>query len=306
MQNEEFFVLLHDFMSLGCRMSIKCKVIWSVVAVLVTMLISCNNKGTVPVSDTTIEVEENSDSLPEIEEVEEELVIDEESTPALDGIFNDFLFAYLHSRTLRQKRTAKPLPLEHSVRPTELLEDFNPEFELSFLSGEYFTTLYGSTYQMHEEDDEGLEEDSIVSLQRINLNDGTIRNYRFLREEGHWQLVAIREETFDDSDISDFLNFYARFCSDSIFQSQSIADPLHISLQDTGDENEIVDGIIDADQWRTFCPEVPSGIISNIRKGQSYGGHRVVMRKSGLSNGLQEIFTFSKERNGWRLTKYEN
>ena len=106
--------------------------------------------------------------------------------------------------------------------------------------------------------------------------------------------------------LSDFLSFYARFCSDSIFQSQSIADPLHISLQDSEDEDEIINGIIDADQWQTFCPEVPSGIISNIRKGQTYGGHRIVMRKSGLSNGLQEIFTFNKERTGWRLTRYEN
>jgi hypothetical protein len=270
------------------------------------MLLSCGGKG----SDKNQEEVDLllADTIPvdTLAQVEEELGIDEESTPALDGIFNDFLFAYLHSRTLRQERTTMPLPLEHSQRPTELLEDFNPEFELGFLSGEYFTTLYGNASQMRAEDDEELEEDSIVSLQRINLNDGTIRNYRFLREEGHWQLAAIREETFDDDDLSDFLSFYARFCSDSIFQSQSIADPLHISLQDSEDEDEIINGIIDADQWQTFCPEVPSGIISNIRKGQTYGGHRIVMRKSGLSNGLQEIFTFNKERTGWRLTRYEN
>lgn len=287
-------------------MSIKCKVIWCFVAVVVTMLLSCGGKG----SDTNQEEVDLllADTIPvdTLAQVEEELGIDEEGSPALDGIFNDFLFAYLHSRTLRQERTTMPLPLEHSQRPTELLEDFNPEFELGFLSGEYFTTLYGNVSQMRAEDDEELEEDSIVSLQRINLNDGTIRNYRFLREEGHWQLAAIREETFDDDDLSDFLNFYARFCSDSIFQSQSIADPLHISLQDSEDEDEIINGIIDADQWQTFCPEVPSGIISNIRKGQTYGGHRIVMRKSGLSNGLQEIFTFNKERTGWRLTRYEN
>lgn len=287
-------------------MSIKFKVIWCFVAVVVAMLLSCGGKG----SDTNQEEVDLllADTIPvdTLAQVEEELGIDEESSPALDGIFNDFLFAYLHSRTLRQERTTSPLPLEHSQRPTELLEDFNPEFEFAFLSGEYFTTLYGNVSQMRAEDDEELEEDSIVSLQRINLNDGTIRNYRFLREEGHWQLAAIREETFGDDDLSDFLNFYARFCSDSIFQSQSIADPLHISLQDSEDEDEIINGIIDADQWQTFCPEVPSGIISNIRKGQTYGGHRIVMRKSGLSNGLQEIFTFNKERTGWRLTRYEN
>ncbi|MBO4549433.1 MAG: DUF4348 domain-containing protein, partial [Bacteroidaceae bacterium] len=196
--------------------------------------------------------------------------------------------------------------LEHSERPAEMLEEFDPEFEFGFLSGEYFTTLYGNARQMLAEDDEEMEEDSIVSLQRINLSDGTIRNFEFLREEGRWQLETIRERTFDEDDLSDFLSFYARFCADSIFQSQSIANPLHIVLQDPDDEEQSIDGIIDADQWQTFSPEVPSGIISNIRKGQHYGGQRIVLRKSGLSNGLQEVFTFTKERGNWRLTRYEN
>jgi len=240
------------------------------------------------------------------QEEEEELALSEESTPSIDGVFNDFLFAYLHSRTLRKERTANPLRLEHSERPAEMLEEFDPEFEFGFLSGDYFTTLYGNTSQMQAEDDEELEEDSIVSLQRINLNDGTIRNFLFMREGGRWQLDAIREGTFDEDDLSDFLSFYSRFCSDSIFQSQSIADPLHIVLQDPEDEEESIDGIISADQWQTFCPEVPSGIISNIRKGQHYSGQKIVLRKSGLSNGLQEVFTFTKERTGWHLTRYEN
>ena len=128
----------------------------------------------------------------------------------------------------------------------------------------------------------------------------------FQREEGRWRLDAIHEETFTEDDLCDFLDFYARFCTDSLFQAQSIADPLRIVLQDPDDEEGSIDGIIDADQWQTFRPEIPSGIISNIRKGQNYNGHRVVLRKSGLSNGLQEVFTFTKERTGWHLTKYEN
>lgn len=284
----------------------KCKVIGSLVALAVATFVSCNGKG----NDTS---QEDMDLLPSdtipvdtLTQVDEELGLSEESTPAIDGVFNDFLFAYLHSRTLRQERTAKPIRLEHSERPAELLDDFNPEFEFTFLNGEYFTTLYGSASQMQAENDEELEEDSIVSLQRINLNDKTIRNYLFHREKGHWQFAAIREATFDNDDLGEFLNFYARFCTDSIFQNQSIADPLHVSIQDSEEEDESIDGIIDADQWQTFCSEVPSGIISNIRKSQNYSGHRIVLRKSGLSDGMQEIFTFSKERGNWHLIKYEN
>ena len=285
-------------------MSIKCKVVWLLLAVGV--LLSCGNKGTAPYSISSPEEEEWEDSHSLEDTEEEELELNEEMSPRLDGVFNDFLFAYLHSRSLRHERTANPLRLEHVGRPAEMLEEFDPEFEFGFLSGEYFTTLYGNASQMQAEDDEELEEDSIVSLQRINLNDGTIRNFMFMREEGQWRLDAIHETTFTNDDLSDFLDFYARFCTDSLFQTQAIADPLHIVLQAPEGEEESIDGIIDADQWQSFCPEIPSGIISNIRKGQNYSGHRIVLRKSGLSNGLQEVFTFTKERAGWRLTRYEN
>ncbi|MBR4131122.1 MAG: DUF4348 domain-containing protein [Bacteroidaceae bacterium] len=285
-------------------MRIKCRGILSFI--MVAGLLSCGNNSNKEQEAANLMQEASETPTDTLVQEEEELSLLPEESPALDGVFNDFLFAYLHSRTLRQERTANPLRLEHSARPAEAIEDFNPEFELSFLSGEYFTTLYGNASQMRAEDDLEMEEDSIVSLQRINLNDGTIRNFQFLREEGHWRLEAIREATFEDDDLGEFLDFYARFCTDSIFQSQSIADPLHIVIQDSEDEEGSINGIIDADQWQTFCPEVPSGIISNIRKGQNYGGHRIVLRKSGLSNGLQEVFTFTKERTGWRLTRYEN
>ena len=285
-------------------MSIKCKIIG--LAVTVAAMLSCggSEQGT---GNKEYEAEyEETEPADTLVQEKEELSLSQEESPALDGVFNDFLFAYLHSRTLRRERTAKPLRLEHTTRPAEMLEEFDPDFEFGFLSGEYFTTLYGSTSQMLEEDEEESEEDTIVSLQRINLNDGTIRNFHFLREQGHWQLDAIREATFEDDDLGDFLSFYAQFCNDSIFQTQSIANPLHIVIQDPEDGDGSINGIIDANQWQTFCPEVPSGIISNIRKGQSYGGQKIVLRKSGLSNGLQEVFTFTKERGTWRLTRYEN
>lgn len=284
-------------------MGIKCKVIG--LAVAVAAMLSCGGReqGTESM-EQEMEYEETAPADTLVPE-KEELSLSQEESPALDGVFNDFLYAYLHSRTLRRERTAKPIRLEHTTRPAEMLEDFDPDFEFSFLSGEYLTTLYGSTTQMLEEDEEELE-DSTVSLQRINLNDGTIRNFHFIRGEGRWRLDAIREATFEDDDLGDFLSFYAQFCTDSIFQTQSIANPLHIVIQDPVDEDGSIDGIIDANQWQTFCSEVPSGIISNIRKEQHYGGQKIVLRKSGLSNGLQEVFTFTKERGNWRLTKYEN
>ena len=286
-------------------MCIKCKLIG--LTSLVVSLISCGSRGQEAENEgNDVAAFENVPADTIIQE-EEELVIREEIAPSLDGVFNDFLFAYLHNHTLRCERTAKPMRMEHSNRSTELLEQFDPAFEFSFLSGDYFTTLYDNASQMQSEDNGELEEDSVCTVQRINLNDKTIRNFEFKREKGKWQLVTIREATFKDDARCDFLNFYANFCSDSLFQAQSIADPLHIIILDSESDEGSIDGIIDADQWQTFCSEVPFGIISNIRReGKNHGQHKVVMRKSGLSNGLQEIFTFTKEKGNWKLTKYEN
>jgi hypothetical protein len=96
-------------------------------------MLSCGGKGT-GFSDSSSEEEAEewaADSL--LSEGEEEaaleLEISEEDTKQLDGVFNDFLFAYLHNRSLRRERTAKPLRLEHTERPTEMLDQFDPEFE---------------------------------------------------------------------------------------------------------------------------------------------------------------------------------
>lgn len=247
------------------------------------------------------------DSLEE-ETQEEEAMSKEGSDPRLDAVFDDFLFAFLHNPGFRKKRIAKPLRLEHPSRPTETLDSFDSDFEFAFLSGDFLTSLYGSNAEMQDADDGKLADDTLISVQRINLNDGTMRHFKFRRKEGHWQLFAIREGSFDeDGELNDFLRFYAKFCKDSTTQAQAICNPLHIAIQDPDDDDDCIDGTIDANQWHSFCPEVPSGIISNIqREGQRYNSRKMILRKSGLSNGMQEVFSFTREHENWRLNRYEN
>lgn len=238
----------------------------------------------------------------------EESMLKEESDPRLDAVFDDFLFAFLHNPRFRKNRIAKPLRLEHPSRPTETLDSFDSDFEFAFLSGDFLTSLYGSNAEMQDADEGILADDTLISVQRINLNDGTVRHFKFWRKEGHWQLFTIREGSFDeDGELNDFLRFYAKFCKDSTTQTQYISNPLRIAIQDPDDDEGCIDGTIDANQWHSFCPEVPSGIISNIqREGQRYNSRKMILRKSGLSNGMQEVFSFTRERDNWRLNRYEN
>ena len=112
---------------------------------------------------------------------------------------------------------------------------------------------------------------------------------------------------FHESDIYDFLTFYARFSSDTLYQQAHIEQPLKVMVLDPEEDDSYIEGTINAEQWRSFCPDVPQGVISNIRYGvQRYRPKRMILQKSGSSNGMQELFFFTKEDNEWYLTRYEN
>ncbi|MBQ5681295.1 MAG: DUF4348 domain-containing protein, partial [Bacteroidaceae bacterium] len=125
-------------------MSIKCKVIC--LSFVAATILSCENRR----GGQNNEPEEFSAELLD-STLCDTLTCDAENTDltidegqSIDGSFDDFLFVYLHDKTLRRNRTANPIRLERTGYSDEMLEHFDPDFEFSFLSGDYFTTLYGN------------------------------------------------------------------------------------------------------------------------------------------------------------------
>lgn len=230
--------------------------------------------------------------------VEEEI---EEAEKKLDVSFDDFLFAFTHSLKLFYQRVKYPIILvtEDGTEVEVASRNFHREF--NFLEEEFFTVLYGDASQIEED-----KTDSVVLIERINLDAQEIRTYGFTKTDGKWMFTSMQDSDMHDSELGDFLSFYSAFSSDSLFQTRHIAHHISISMLDPEDDGAYIDGTIDADQWTSFCPEVPSGIITNIRRGQTYGGMQMVMQKCGTSNGLQELLTFRKEGEDWKLVSYEN
>ncbi len=278
----------------------------SVSVCLLIFLLSCQHGGRSSengqTSEDTLSVEMDSSFLFDSEQMMEDEILQAEESRRLDGSFEDFLFAFTQSRKIQQLRTLHPLPLVTRQSNGEVLA-FDATEELSFLEGDYYTVLYGDHAQIESEKD---TPDSVASVERIDLQTEQVRVYSFSKNNGKWKLIGLQDTDLSSSELSDFLTFYARFSMDSLFQSLSIAQPLHITIQDSEDEQNVIDGTIDASQWSSFRPEVPSGVISNIRHGQHYNIHQMVMMKSGVSNGMQELFTFHRTSAGWELTKYEN
>ena len=100
-----------------------------------------------------------------------------------------------------------------------------------------------------------------------------------------------------------FLAFYERFATDSLFQEESINDPVATILPDPDDDFTMVEGEFHPDQWEEFKPPVlPSEFIYNVIYGQEY---RLSKQKlfvvRGMSNGLETEMTFKKVDGKWKL-----
>jgi len=135
-------------------------------------------------------------------------------------------------------------------------------------------------------------------------------DYAFQRTNGQWFLLS-RNHTHLEPHVSDFLKFYSHFTADSLFQMESLAENLSITIpsDEEMDDEEAgnLNGTISRDQWPVFRPEMPSGEFVNISFGQSYPNpHRLHLLQCGISNGMLDVFTFQKEDEHWKLVSYEN
>ncbi|MBR3433073.1 MAG: DUF4348 domain-containing protein [Bacteroidaceae bacterium] len=269
------------------------------------LLLSCHNGGITESASDADSTEVETCLVPDtLDDVEEEI---EEADEAdrLDTSFDDFMFAFTHSDRLQNKRIGWPLSYTDADGGNHRITSLNTGSEFRFLKGDFYTVLFGDRKQVEEQKLQA--DDSLVIVERIDLQEEKLRNYEFRLISGKWKLTSMCDVIFHESDIYDFLTFYARFSSDSVYQQAHVEQPLKVMVLDPEEDDAYIEGTINAEQWRSFCPDVPHGIISNIRYGvQKYSHKQMIMQKSGSSNGLQEMFVFNKENNEWYLTAYEN
>ena len=101
-----------------------------------------------------------------------------------------------------------------------------------------------------------------------------------------------------------FLEFYHQFVTDSIFQAESLHDPVMFSGPDPDDDFARMEGMITADTWPAFAPELPDRMLYNIVYGKpkTPTDTRVFLMR-GIANGLEIEMTFRHVAGRWLLTK---
>lgn len=273
---------------------------------LFIFLLSCENKKTKvdPFSAITHMVDSIMSKVDTLLQME----VDELSNIEVietNELFDDFIYSYASDDILQQQRTKFPLAYYHGEIPSKI-EKENWEHDYLFTKENCYTLLFDK----EEELDLIGSDTSLVSVQVecVFLRTRMLKKYYFERIRGAWMLEAINLRQIHEEEKGGFLKFYAKFVTDSLFQSRHIFLPLEYVTIDPDDEFSILETTLDLNQWYAFRPILPVDRLTNINYGQHDRDDSLnkILKVNGIGNGDSNVFHFRKRRDEWELYKYED
>ena len=229
----------------------------------------------------------------------ETLITEQPMPKSADELFDDFFFNFIANKKLQRSRINFPLPVLTGNKKVELQKG-QWKTDHFFRPQGYYTLVFDNEEQMKYPKSTDL--DSVI-VEKIHLKKGTIEQYWFDHQEGKWRLNEIRNISFKDSYNASFFKFLSNFFATR--GAGAIKNPLAYSGPDPdGEETTTVNRTIPAEEWSTFLPEVPGGMIYNILYGQKYSEtNRKILTFRGLSNGVETQLIFKRHGQKWRLEK---
>lgn len=273
---------------------------------MLSMTIGCKDKkpeavpvDTASVADTVAGEDIITDTVPE--DAMDSLISSTPMPKAADELFDDFLFNFTANKKLQYERVKFPLKvMEGDSESTIEKKDW--VIEKFFMKQEFYTLI------LDEESQLALSKDTTVDhviIEKIYLKEKSVEQHVFERENGLWMLTGINRNTMYQNPNKSFLNFYEKFASDSLFQIESMNDPVSTILPDPEDDFTMIEGDFHPEQWPEFCPmELPADFIYNVIYGQKYTQtNQKLFVIRGISNGLEVEMTFKNKNGNWKLTK---
>lgn len=221
-----------------------------------------------------------------------------------DELFDDFIFNYASDDALQRQRTIFPLPYYKDDTPVKIEKKYW-EHDYLFSQQSYYTLLFDREEDMDMVGDTAL---TSVQVEWVYLKTRMIKKYYFERIKGAWMLEAINLRKIEKGENEAFVDFYARFVTDSVYQSKHIHTPLKFITIDPDDEFSILETTLDLNQWYAFRPVLPTDRLSNINYGQKNEDQSTtkILKVNGIGNGYSTVFYFRKKRGEWELYKYED
>lgn len=279
------------------------KVAFFFIALMITTALftcfSCTDKKPVANADTILAdsgvVDTSStDTL-------EDIIAAQPMPKAADELFDDFFFNFAANRKLQRKRILFPLPVYKNGKIEKKIEKGKWRMEHFFMHQDFYTLIFDNRKQMNVVKDTTI---SHVIVEKIFFDIKTVQQFLFNRIDGQWMMTSINYKPMYKNKNASFLKFFHRFVSDKDFQYSSINDPLDFSGPDPDDDFGTMTGTLAPEQWSSFAPQLPEGMIYNIIYGQKYTeSTQKIFCIRGIANGLETELSFRKIGDRWKLVK---
>lgn len=264
---------------------------------------SCGNKKTK--IDPFATITEMVDSVHHKTDTLQQAEVKEEPKPMeADELFDDFIFNYASDDALQRQRTLFPLPYYKGDTVVKIEEKYW-KHDYLFTQQNYYTLLFDDEEDMEVVGDTTLKS---VQVEWIYLKTHMAKKYYFERKNGMWMLEAINLRKIETDENEDFVGFYTRFVTDSLYQNRHIYNPMQFITIDPDDDFSILETTLDKNQWYAFRPTMPTDKLSNINYGQKNEdqSNTKILKVNGIGNGYSNIYYFRKRNGQWELYKYED
>ncbi len=242
-------------------------------------------------------VEDEEEPLPERYE-------SDDLPKAADELFDDFFYYYAGNSSLQQRRTLFPLEVTDADGKKSVVEDSSWTTDRFFMEQGQYVRIFDTQEQLDLPGDTTVDN---VVVEQIFFETDSVRQYLFLRNEGRWQLTAIKPQARKRHPTAQFLHFYHSVATDSAFQQKSLNKEIAFTGPDPDDDFAMMEGFITPDSWEAFAPELPRDSIYNIVYGpQNTWTKEKTFVICGIANGMETVLTFQQKRGKWKLVRIEN
>ena len=261
-------------------------------------------------------VEDSLNALAANDSINEDTAIVQDNTPlsemeklmgekpmpkAADEFFDDFFFNFSNNRKIQKERIQWPLTaIENGVKKTIKANQW--QTERFFNEDGFYVMLLDDAKQTNLAKDTSLTH---VAVNHVDIPRNKLEVFTFNRLEGKWMMTEMEEESLSESKNANFLKFYQKFATDSIYCQESLAETITFTGPDEEDENLTTTRNISAEEYCFFAPELATDFytITYGQKNESSTNKVFIMREPSSSQECR--LYFRRQGANWKLYKLE-
>ena len=220
----------------------------------------------------------------------------------VDVLFEDFLYTFLTDAKFQAHRIAYPLPRTHNGRK-EMVAKGQWTYTPLYANDDSYVLMFDQTNADVSAQDSTSKH---VTLEWCDFDAQTSRQFVFDKMDGKWLLTGLVSDTLNSRAGDGFYAFFHSFSTDSLFRQQHISNPFSFKTFDT-DSYQAIDGVLDAEQWPDFAPDIPAGHLTHIAYGRRHpASHTRTIVITGADTGASCALRFRYQRGKWTLYSMED